>query len=153
MAPINTSTRHRRGRPRIRTSDFGTGYSSLLSLRQISLQAIKIDTAFVANIHTDPEAARFLRAILALGRDLGLSVVAEGIQSPEQVRILQTLGCQLIQGGYPYAHPAPAAAWIDLLAAPPAPKTPPNQTGVGSPGTTRAANRVKDETAAATATP
>jgi hypothetical protein len=50
-------------------------------------------------------------------------------------------------------HPAPAAAFTDLLAAPAAPKTPPNQTGVGSPATTRAANRVKGETAAAAATP
>lgn len=67
--------------------DFGTGYSSLLSLRQMSLQAVKIDIAFVANIHTDPSAERFLRALLALGRDLDLLVTAEGVELVEQADI------------------------------------------------------------------
>jgi len=103
--------------------DFGTGYSSLLSLRQISLQAVKIDIAFVATIHSDPEAARFLRALLALGRDLGLVVVAEGVELPEQAQMLRSLGCELVQG-FLYAHPAPAAGFDDLLGSPAA-KTPP----------------------------
>jgi len=94
--------------------DFGTGYSSLLSLRQISLQAVKIDIAFVANIHTDPAAKRFLRALLALGRDLDLLVTAEGVELPEQAQILRSLGCQLAQG-FLYAHPAPAADFDHLL--------------------------------------
>jgi len=98
--------------------DFGTGYSSLLSLRQISLQAVKIDIAFVANIHTDPEAARFLRAMLALARDLDLSVVAEGVELPEQAQVLRSLGCGLVQG-FLYAHPAPAGEFDQLLAAAP----------------------------------
>ena len=94
--------------------DFGTGYSSLLSLRQISLQAVKIDIAFVANIHTDPSAEQFLRALLALGRDLGLLVTAEGIEVPEQADILRAMGCQFAQG-YLYARPAPAAELEHLL--------------------------------------
>ena len=98
--------------------DFGTGYSSLLSLRQISLQAVKIDIAFVANIHTDPEAARFLRAMLALARDLDLAVVAEGVELPEQAQVLRSLGCGLVQG-FLYAHPAPAGEFDQLLAAAP----------------------------------
>ena len=103
--------------------DFGTGYSSLLSLRQISLQAVKIDIAFVANIHTDPDAARFLRALLALGRDLDLTVVAEGVELPGQAQILRSLGCELVQG-YLYAHPAPATDFDQLLApAPPEPSS------------------------------
>jgi EAL domain-containing protein (putative c-di-GMP-specific phosphodiesterase class I) len=88
--------------------DFGTGYSSLLSLRQISLQAVKIDIAFVANIHIDPDAERFLRAVLALSRDLDLLVTAEGVELQEQADVLGRLGCQLAQG-FLYARPAPAA--------------------------------------------
>ena len=70
--------------------DFGTGYSSLLSLRQMALQAVKIDIAFVAHIHSDPSAERFLRALLALGRDLDLLVTAEGVESVEQAAILRS---------------------------------------------------------------
>ena len=96
--------------------DFGTGYSSLLSLRQIPLQAVKIDIAFVANIHTDPSAEQFMRALLALGRDLDLLVTAEGVESILQADILRSLGCQYVQG-YLYARPAPAAELEHLLAA------------------------------------
>jgi len=98
--------------------DFGTGYSSLLSLRQIALQAVKIDIAFVANIHTDPSAEQFLRALLALGRDLGLMVTAEGVEVPAQAEILRALGCQFAQG-YLYARPAPEAELDHLLRADP----------------------------------
>jgi len=98
--------------------DFGTGYSSLLSLRQISLQAVKIDIAFVANIHSDPEAARFLRALLALGRDLDLVVIAEGVELAEQAKVLRSLGCELVQG-FLYAHPAAATDFDQLLASAP----------------------------------
>lgn len=94
--------------------DFGTGYSSLLSLRQISLQAVKIDIAFVANIHTDPSAAQFLRALLALGHDLELMVTAEGVELPEQAAILRDLGCQFVQG-FLYARPAPPGEFDVLL--------------------------------------
>ncbi|HEY5879594.1 MAG TPA: EAL domain-containing protein [Nakamurella sp.] len=96
--------------------DFGTGYSSLLSLRRISLQAVKIDIAFVANIHTDTSAAQFLRALLALGRDLGLKVIAEGVELPAQAAVLRELGCRFAQG-YLYARPAPAAELDRLLIA------------------------------------
>ena len=94
--------------------DFGTGYSSLLSLRQITLQAVKIDIAFVANIHTDPSAAQFLRALLVLGRDLDLAVTAEGVELPEQAAVLRELGCPFVQG-YLYARPAPADEFDALL--------------------------------------
>lgn len=101
---------------RLWLDDFGTGYSSLLSLRQISLQAVKIDIAFVANIHTDLSAERFLRALLALGRDLGLLVTAEGVELPEQAAVLRSLGCQFAQG-YLYARPAPGGELDAMLRA------------------------------------
>ena len=128
--------------------DFGTGYSSLLSLRQISLQAVKIDIAFVANIHTDPEAARFLRALLALGRDLDLAVVAEGVGSRNRRRsCARSAASSCRDTSTPY--PAPAAEFDDLLGPRPAPKTPPIPPGAGSPATARRANRVNEENAAA----
>ena len=99
---------------RLWLDDFGTGYSSLLSLRQISLQAVKIDIAFVANIHTDPSAEQFLRALLALGRDLDLLVTAEGVEVPEQAAVLRALGCQFVQG-FLYAKPAPGPELDHLL--------------------------------------
>ena len=106
----------RRAGVRLWLDDFGTGYSSLLSLRQISLQAVKIDIAFVANIHTDPSAKRFLRALLALGRDLDLLVTAEGVELPEQAAVLRSLGCQFVQG-FLYARPAPGGELDEMLRA------------------------------------
>jgi EAL domain-containing protein (putative c-di-GMP-specific phosphodiesterase class I) len=106
--------RLRRSGVQLWLDDFGTGYSSLLSLRQISLQAVKIDIEFIRNIDTDPSAERFLRALLVLGRDLDLLVIAEGVESPEQANVLRSLGCRLAQG-YLYARPAPAAELEYLL--------------------------------------
>jgi hypothetical protein len=80
----------------------------------MSLQAVKIDIAFVANIHTDRSAERFLKALLALGRDLDLLVTAEGVELVEQAKILRELGCQLVQG-FLYARPAPAHELEHLL--------------------------------------
>ena len=94
--------------------DFGTGYSSLLSLRQISLQAVKIDIAFVANIHTDPSAAQFLRALLALGRDLDLMVTAEGVELPEQAAWLKSAACTMGQG-YLWSRPVDLVSARELL--------------------------------------
>ncbi len=106
----------RRAGVRLWLDDFGTGYSSLLSLRQISLQAVKIDIAFVANIHVDSSARRFLQALLALGRDLDLMVTAEGVELSQQVAVLRELGCRYVQG-FLFARPAPAAELDRLLSA------------------------------------
>ncbi len=89
--------------------DFGTGYSSLLHLQQIPLDALKIDISFVANIDRDADAERFLRAILDLGRNLGLAVTAEGVEREEQAATLRRLGCPTAQG-FLFARPGPAAA-------------------------------------------
>ena len=94
--------------------------------------AVKIDIAFVANIHCDPEAARFLRALLALGRDLDLAVVAEGVELPEQAQMLRSLGCELVQG-FLYAHPASAAGFDDLLGSPMGSRGPEGCAGHGRP--------------------
>jgi diguanylate cyclase (GGDEF)-like protein len=78
--------------------DFGRGYSSLLHLQQIPLNSLKIDQGFLTNIDHDPEAERFTAALLRLGRDLGLEVVAEGVERTSQADVLRRLGCPLGQG-------------------------------------------------------
>ena len=96
--------------------DFGTGYSSLLHLQQIPLDALKIDITFIAHIDHDPEAHRFLRAFLALGRDLGLGVTAEGVEREGQALALRELGCPHAQG-FLFARPGtPAELESGLLA-------------------------------------
>jgi diguanylate cyclase len=80
--------------------DFGTGYSSLLHLQQIPLQSVKIDRAFTADLEASAAARRFMRAVLALGRDLGLNVVVEGVERSTQSEILHGLFATHAQGHY-----------------------------------------------------
>jgi diguanylate cyclase (GGDEF)-like protein len=83
---------------RIGLDDFGTGYSSLHHLRVLPFDKIKIDRSFVMALHTDPEAEKIIRAITGLAKSLGLSVVAEGVESAEIAAMLKELGCQQGQG-------------------------------------------------------
>jgi diguanylate cyclase (GGDEF)-like protein len=94
--------------------DFGTGYSSLLHLQQIPLGSVKLDQRFIANIDRDPAAERFLAALLTLGRDLGLMVIAEGVERPEQATTLKRLAC-LYGQGYLYSRPMFPAGLDALL--------------------------------------
>jgi diguanylate cyclase (GGDEF)-like protein len=89
--------------------DFGTGYSSLTHLTRLPIQAVKIDRSFVAGLPDSRRNTAVVSALVGLGRDLGLSLVAEGVESPEQLRALQTLGCPAVQGfllDRPQAEPA-----------------------------------------------
>jgi predicted signal transduction protein with EAL and GGDEF domain len=86
--------------------DFGTGYSSLQHLRMLPFDKLKIDRSFITALERDPEALRFVQAILGLAATLGLPVVAEGIESASTARVLARLGCAQGQGyhfGYPMA--------------------------------------------------
>ncbi len=78
--------------------DFGVGYSSLSVLHQLPLSAVKLDKCLTRTIDTDPGLRRLVGGMLALTSDLGLSMVAEGVQRPEQLRVLQDLGCPFGQG-------------------------------------------------------
>ncbi len=78
--------------------DFGTGYSSLAALHKFPVDALKIDQSFVASLHTPGDAEVIVRSILALASSLGLRVVAEGIETPEQLWLLRRLGCDFGQG-------------------------------------------------------
>ena len=92
---------------RISIDDFGTGYSSLAYLRIISADELKIDKSLIAEIETSGESQFILDAVLDLARSLGLEVVVEGIERPEQRDILRKLGC--INGqGYLFDRPKPA---------------------------------------------
>ena len=104
---------------RIAMDDFGTGYSSLAYLRRFPVDSLKIARELIAgpSESDDPEAWAFARAIIALGNSLGLPIVAEGIETPEQLRVLRRLGCELGQG-YLFGRPtSEIALQPDLLRA------------------------------------
>jgi diguanylate cyclase (GGDEF)-like protein len=94
---------------RIAIDDFGTGYSSLAYLMQLSVQTVKIDRAFMAQIPTEARAERIVTAIIAMAQALGLTLTAEGIETPEQHRFLLEAGCELGQG-FGFAKPQDAKA-------------------------------------------
>ena len=95
--------------------DFGTGYSSMTFLRDLPLQEIKVDRSFVQHMHERSDEFTIVRSMIDLGHNLGLEVVAEGVERPDQVELLQRLGCDLAQG-YHWSRPIPSEdllAWIE----------------------------------------
>ncbi len=84
--------------------DFGTGYSSLSYLHRFPLDVLKIDRSFVSRMLRSPEALRLVRSIIELSHDLGLEVVAEGVEASEESDLLRQLGCDSAQGYY-YSRP------------------------------------------------
>jgi EAL domain-containing protein (putative c-di-GMP-specific phosphodiesterase class I) len=93
--------------------DFGTGYSSLSYLQKFPFQRLKIDRAFVASLGTVGNAGAIIQSIVTLGHALGMSVLAEGIETDEQRVLLRLAGCDELQG-FLFARPSPADA-IDAL--------------------------------------
>ena len=99
---------------KIAIDDFGTGYSSLSYLKRWRVDSLKIDRSFVRDIATDPSDHAIVSAIVAMARSLNIQVVAEGIESWQQLEILRNMGCSLAQG-FLFAKPVPAADALRYL--------------------------------------
>jgi EAL domain-containing protein (putative c-di-GMP-specific phosphodiesterase class I) len=87
--------------------DFGTGYSSLAYLKHFPVQRLKIDRAFVHDLGRDANSAAIVRSVVALGHGLGMRIVAEGVETKEQLALLRELGCDEYQG-FLFSHPVGA---------------------------------------------
>ena len=99
---------------RIAMDDFGTGYSSLSYLQAFPFDKIKIDKAFVTNLDHSQQSATIIRAVIALGHGLALPVMAEGVETEEQLRFLAGKSCDGIQGYY-VGRPKPIADYVELV--------------------------------------
>jgi EAL domain-containing protein (putative c-di-GMP-specific phosphodiesterase class I) len=98
----------------IAIDDFGTGYSSLSYLSRLPVDRLKLDKSLIRRLTTERKDAVIVRSIIALGKDLGVSVIAEGVETEQQLQMLQELGCLQVQG-YLLARPGPPEGVQALL--------------------------------------
>lgn len=94
--------------------DFGTGYSSLSYLNRLPVDKVKIDRSFIAGLPSDPGHVALVQSIIGMAHALELKVVAEGVETRAQLEMLQTLGCDAVQG-YLFARPLSAEEIVPLL--------------------------------------
>jgi EAL domain-containing protein (putative c-di-GMP-specific phosphodiesterase class I) len=98
----------------IAMDDFGTGYSSLSNLQAFPFDKIKVDRSFISNLESNPQSATIVRAVIALGRGLALPVVAEGVETKEQLAFLAGESCAEVQG-YLIGKPLPIGAYAKTV--------------------------------------
>jgi len=96
--------------------DFGTGYSSLSALQQFPISTLKIDKSFVRHVSTNPDDATIVSTIIQMGQNLDMDVVAEGVESEDQLAFLQKLGCTYVQGLL-FGDPMSSDSYLELLLA------------------------------------
>ncbi|HKI65529.1 MAG TPA: EAL domain-containing protein, partial [Burkholderiales bacterium] len=94
--------------------DFGIGYSSLAHLKNLPVAAVKLDRAFIMSVHESASAQAVVRAAIDMAHALGKSVVAEGVERPEQLALLVQMGCDVMQG-YHLSAPVPAESFAALV--------------------------------------
>ena len=94
--------------------DFGTGYSSLGYLKRFPFSQLKIDRSFITDVLTEPDSASLARSMISIGHNLGIRVIAEGVESAEQMNFLRAAGCDEMQG-YFYSPPLPPQACRQFL--------------------------------------
>jgi EAL domain-containing protein (putative c-di-GMP-specific phosphodiesterase class I) len=99
---------------RISMDDFGSGYSSLSYLQAFPFDKIKIDRDFVVNLGRNPQSAAIVRAVIGLGHGLEMSMVAEGVETEQQLSFLADEGCDAVQG-YLIGRPLPIAQYAGLV--------------------------------------
>jgi len=102
----------------IAMDDFGTGYSSLTQLRSFPFDRLKVDRSFVRDLPESAQSLAILRSVIGLGRSLGIAVTAEGVETPAQMQLLITEGCNSAQG-YLIGKPQQAVTYAKLIANPP----------------------------------
>ena len=100
---------------RVAIDDFGTGYSSLAYLEQLPIDYVKIDRSFVFQIGDQARSRSLVEAMLRMVQSLGLTAVAEGVETPAQAHTLRTMGFELAQGFY-FSRPVPATGLSDAMA-------------------------------------
>jgi EAL domain-containing protein (putative c-di-GMP-specific phosphodiesterase class I) len=110
---------------RLAVDDFGTGYSSLSYLRKFSMDTLKIDQSFIRTITTAPDETAIVTAMINMGRSLNLRVVAEDVETEEELEFLQARQCDEAQGFY-FSGPVPSERFANLLV-----------TGIPGPVSTR----------------
>jgi EAL domain-containing protein (putative c-di-GMP-specific phosphodiesterase class I) len=99
---------------RIAVDDFGTRYSSLSYLRRFPVDTLKIDRSFIHDLLSDSDDAKLVAAIIAMGHSLNLEIVAEGVETRDELRFLRARGCDLVQG-YLFSEPLSPAGFADIV--------------------------------------
>ncbi|MES9967275.1 MAG: EAL domain-containing protein, partial [Sedimenticola sp.] len=94
--------------------DFGTGYSSLSHLKQLPVCKLKIDRSFITNLTSDPEDLTIVQVVVGLAKNMGIKVIAEGVETADQLELLKQMECDYVQGYY-FAKPLPSDEMQALL--------------------------------------
>jgi EAL domain-containing protein (putative c-di-GMP-specific phosphodiesterase class I) len=126
---------------RLAIDDFGTGYSSMSLMKQFPIDTIKIDRSFVRDLPRDSEDQAIAQAIISMGKALGMTVVAEGVETAEQHAFLRNHDCDEMQG-YLFSKPLPAGELATLLQSPSVLASPPLQPESGDATTMSGMNYV-----------